>query len=210
MSSNSRRSYVEKSLVVRLNAKILSKIFTIGKLLNSKYCIDVAQSNENIKDLLNKCLDDIKGFVEKEISLKRSTSTLTGFGKCFKDCLKIVHKYSKMFKQIDSLYIFFIKNLTSVGDSKFSEKDIPDEVKRLLRHAEIDNETFSIHFIRIGLAKSFIRDLMNCIISMCKKDDYSKVIEFIKERINKINDEYARELLINEFSKWCKNYNICS
>jgi len=208
MTSSSKR----RSNTVRLTLGIRSKIYDIGKLLNSSSCLEIVQGfveGKRLSELLEQCLNDIKSFLEKVVNI--TNTRITGFGKCFQKCSEIAKEYYKMFKSLDSMYNFVLKDFTSMGDSSFRQEDIPSEVKRIARHVDVSREIFSIHFMRIGLAKSFIKDMMKCVTENCKEIEMEKreIVNEMRNYIEKTSDLSIKNFLLTELEKWCKEYNVC-
>jgi len=193
--------------VIRISSKARSIIYTIGKLIKSSKCIEFTQDGKkNLREVFDQCLEDIKKFIENEVIKKVNVK---GFGKCLPNCLGIFQHYIKLFKEIETAYNYTVRSFTSFGDSTFKQNELPDEVKRILRHIEISSDLFSIHFVRIGLVISFVRDYMECVVKYCNsEDDYKRALRFMFNWSKKIKDDVLKEVFLEEFNKWCKEFNI--
>ena len=151
----------------------------------------------------------LKKFVGRYAGVDKAYK-ISGFGKCFQKCVDVLKEYEKMFRTTESIYDFVLKDLTSMGDSTFKQSEVPDEGKRVVRHVNIDKDTYSIHLVRIGLAKSFMKDLMNCIVKDCREDvNIGEILDIMKKFIERISDSMFKDFLLREFNNWCREYNIC-
>ena len=209
---------------VYVNRDFIRILKEINVIVESSFCKDfISIMNRkgevgNVTEVFVKCLKDIKekiyhlqDEVLKYLREKKTESNISNFTKCFEKCSKIVKRYSRIFKIVDSLYNTAISSLTTHGDSVIERDKIPDIVKRIARHLEIDESLTSIHVIRFGLAKSMLEDVIKCLINECGisevKQHFDKLVENILRRGDKSN-EYVK-FVLDKMSVWCKEYNLC-
>ena len=209
------RVYVNKDFIRVLNE--------INRIVQSIKCQEFLESvagvgskiQQNITDIFVKCLKDVKNKLSTfQIITSEESKTqqnISNFTKCFTKCLKIIQRYSKLFKSIDQLYNASITALTTHGDSIIKQSETPSIVKRIARHLEIDPSLTIVHVTRYGLAKSMLNDFTQCMINECGIEEVKKYFEDLVNNIltrsNEDND--IIKLVLDKMNQWCKEYKIC-